>query len=356
MRNTTGRTWVNNRGGNPARIGYRIAIVGAVLGALAGITAAGSGAAADSKAFTVYATPTTVQFMNHADDRIRGMSANPFTPNEQALVIVANGTEKKGGPFPGDDVLYTFKLSSSATGGKNLGSAMFTCYYTFFKKATCEAYFVVNGNELVADGQIVFGGPHFALAVSGGTKAYTGAHGQVTGTAPSGSSKPQRLDFAVDSGGAPASSGRSLGLYSVASQVQYLNNADDEARGETNNPFDGAINKLRPKLSWKGNGPFAGDVTVYSFKLYDDAALQKSDGTATYTCYFNYDKKAFCDADFILKGSGGTITAAGPVDFNTTSFSLVVTGGTDAHLGARGELAERSLVKKNAERITMLFA
>ena len=28
---------------------------------------------------TVYAVPATVQFMNHADDRLRGMSANPFS-------------------------------------------------------------------------------------------------------------------------------------------------------------------------------------------------------------------------------------------------------------------------------------
>ncbi len=40
---------------------------------------------------------------------------------------------------------------------------------------------------------------------------------------------------------------RKLTVYSVASQVQYLNNADDEARGMTNNPFDTALNKLRPK-------------------------------------------------------------------------------------------------------------
>ena len=62
-----------------------------------------AGTADGNRKFTIYAVATGAQFMNHADDRIRGMSANPFTPNQQALVILANGTEKKNGPFPGDD-------------------------------------------------------------------------------------------------------------------------------------------------------------------------------------------------------------------------------------------------------------
>jgi hypothetical protein len=147
-----------------------------------------------------------------------------------------------------------------------------------------------------------------------------------------------------------------LTIYSVATGVQYINNADDEARGETNNPFNSAANKLRPKLSWVGNGPFAGDVVVYAFNLYGDAALKKHDGTATYTCYFNYNKNAFCDADFTLGGSQGTVTASGPVDFNHTNFALIVTGGTNAYVGVRGELSEKSLAQSNSERIAMLFA
>ncbi len=100
------------------------------------MTAQRASAAGGKQKFTVYAVATTAQFMNHADDRIRGMSANPFIPNEQALVIVSNGKEKQKGPFPGDDILYTFKLYPTANLTKSNGSAFFTCYYAFAKRAS----------------------------------------------------------------------------------------------------------------------------------------------------------------------------------------------------------------------------
>src|SRR3954467_9096989 len=73
-----------------------------------------SGSTQAPKKLTVYAVPATVQFMNHADDRLRGMSANPFNLKAQALIFNDNGKEKVDGPFPGDDILYAFKLFSDA--------------------------------------------------------------------------------------------------------------------------------------------------------------------------------------------------------------------------------------------------
>ena len=133
---------------------------------------------------------------------------------------------------------------------------------------------------------------------------------------------------------------RRLTIYSVAAAVQYLNNQDDESRGLSNNPFDDALNKLKPKLSFAGNGPFAGDVAVFSFKLYDSPSLKHSAGTASFTCYYNYARKALCDADFELRDGSSTLVASGPVDFNATRYQLIVTGGTSKYLGARGELSE----------------
>lgn len=183
------------------RQGPRLAPIAAAVAAGAMLVTAGAAAATPGKShLVVYAVPSTAQFMNHADERLRGMSANPFTPNEQALVIVDNGTEKKNGPFPGDDVLYTFKLYPSAGLKRSTGTAMFTCYYTFFKRATCEAYFLVDGQELLADGRIAFGAGKFMLAVEGGTGTYLGARGQVTAEpAPSKASHAQRLEFAFGS-------------------------------------------------------------------------------------------------------------------------------------------------------------
>ncbi len=107
------------------------------------------------------------------------MSADPFTPTQKSLVLVVNGTEKKAGPFPGDDVLYTFKLYHDSDFRKHVGTALFTCYFAFAKKATCEGYFELGSNELVADGQITFDRSKFALAVAGGIGADLGARGQV---------------------------------------------------------------------------------------------------------------------------------------------------------------------------------
>jgi hypothetical protein len=135
--------------------------------------------------------------------------------------------------------------------------------------------------------------------------------------------------------GAGAAAHRGLIVYSVATGLQYINTADDRARGHVNNPLDSTANKLAPRSGGR-NGPYAGDVAVYSLKLYANSALTQPAGTAVYTCYFNYDRHALWQSYYKLK-TGGTLVASGPVDFNKTSFTIVVSGGTNRYLGARGE-------------------
>ncbi len=72
---------------------------------------------------------------------------------------------------------------------------------------------------------------------------------------------------------------------------------------------------------------------------------------ATYTCYFSYDKNAFCDADFSLEPDSTTLLASGPVDFKRKGFALIVTGGTSGYVGARGQVAEETLPTRNAQRL-----
>ena len=36
--------------------------------------------------------------------------------------------------------------------------------------------------------------------------------------------------------------------------------------------------------------------------------------------------------------AGGTLVASGPIDFKTSRFTIVVTGGTNKYLGVRGEV------------------
>jgi hypothetical protein len=166
---------------------------------LAGVlsTATASASARATQKLTVYAVPATVQFMNHADDRLRGMSANPFDIKAQSLIFNANGKEKGNGPFPGDDILYGFKLFADAKRTQPTGTAMFTCYYGYKKTATCDSYFDLAKGLLLASGQVSFGQTHFALGVTGGTHAYLGALGQLT-AAPA-AKNAQRFDLQVTS-------------------------------------------------------------------------------------------------------------------------------------------------------------
>src|SRR5262245_51044757 len=146
-----------------------------------------------------------------------------------------------------------------------------------------------------------------------------------------------------------ASNARSgLTVFTVASGAQFLNTADDRVRGAKNNPFDAATNKLRPKVSEKGDGPFPGDVAVFSFDLYSSPGLKKRAGTASYTCYFNYARRALCQGYYEL--ARGTLVAAGPVDFNKSGFRMIVTGGTQKYLAARGQLTS-SQAGTNAQRV-----
>ena len=149
--------------------------------------------------------------------------------------------------------------------------------------------------------------------------------------------------------GADASGTRVVTVYSIATGVQYINTADDRARGQVNNPLDSATNKLAPKSAGTGNGPFPGDVAVYALNLYSDPVLKRNAGSAVYTCYFGYARRALCQAYYVLNPAG-TLVASGPIDFNTTGFTIVVTGGTKQYLGARGEVRVTAAAK-NAQRV-----
>ncbi len=162
-------------------IRHHVHIVAAAVLVVAAV--GGAARAGTNKAIlNVYAVPATVQFMNHADDRLRGMSTNPFNVSEAKVIDVTNGKEKGNGPFPGDDVLYTFHLYADPARRQEIGSAIFTCYYNFIKHAICDAYFDLGRDIVLASGSVAFNSPRFTLSVTGGTRAYLGALGQVDAT------------------------------------------------------------------------------------------------------------------------------------------------------------------------------
>ena len=156
------------------RIGVATLLSLAVLGA-----AASARAGSPQQVPTLYAVASKVQFIDHADDRQRGLEKNPFNADVKKLDPKAEAQEKGKGPFPGDDALFTFKLYSDAQHRNSAGTAVYECVYNFHKHAMCKAVFDLKAGSLFASGPVDFNSAHFAMAVTGGTGKYLGAHGQV---------------------------------------------------------------------------------------------------------------------------------------------------------------------------------
>ena len=122
-------------------------------------------------------------------------------------------------------------------------------------------------------------------------------------------------------------------FYSVASQEQFVNNEDDRARGKGNNPF-GNYKDVTAAQKEAGNGPFAGDEAIFTFKIYNTPRLTRQAGTATFVCQYDLNKNAFCETSYFV--SDGTILGEGEFNFNAQRFTLTVTGGTGAYERASG--------------------
>ena len=130
----------------------------------------------------------------------------------------------------------------------------------------------------------------------------------------------------------------SLTLYATAEQEQYVDNSDSLQRGEGNNPF-GNYKDLAPLANKNASGPFPGDEALFSFNLYADASLKTKAGSAIFTCQYNLNKNAFCDASFQL-AAGGTLMASGAFNFTASKFSLAVVGGYGGSAGKRGSVLD----------------
>ncbi len=154
----------------------------ASLLAAAAVVAVGaaSAQARSPQALTVYAVASHATFVDHADDRARGLNKNPFNADIKTLVPRTEAREKGKGPFPGDEAQLMFKIYRGANLKKQIGSAVDTCTDNFAKHALCRADFNLNDGSLFAAGPVDFGASDFTLAVTGGTGRYTGAHGQVS--------------------------------------------------------------------------------------------------------------------------------------------------------------------------------
>jgi hypothetical protein len=144
---------------------------------------------------------------------------------------------------------------------------------------------------------------------------------------------------------------RSMTLYSVASEEQFVNNADDRQRGKGNNPF-GNYKDLTATTKEHGNGPFPGDEALFKFNVFVNEKLKASAGKAVFTCEYNFNKNAFCDVAYQL--AGGTLIGAGEFNFNASKFAIAITGGTGKYRGARGDL-EATPGPNHSQRLALTF-
>ncbi len=168
--------------------------------ALVGVVCVGGAAGHSSKAavvgtkkLVIYSVPTAEQFMNHQDDRARGLGNNPFGNFQDAQTP----TKEAGtGPFAGDRAIFTFALYTDASLKKSVGSAIYICQYSFNKYALCETAYVLSGGTLVGDGSFNFNATTFAVAVTGGTGRFRSMTGDVEATP--AKKHAQHLAFTLD--------------------------------------------------------------------------------------------------------------------------------------------------------------
>jgi hypothetical protein len=143
--------------------------------------------------------------------------------------------------------------------------------------------------------------------------------------------------------------GRSFVFYAKPTRAQFINHADDRARGNITNPFDTAVPPTPANANSAKKGARAGDGALFTLRLYSDAKLTRPVGTAAYSCTFNFGQQAICEGQFQL--GGATMIAMGPADLQSGDFVLPVTGGTGRYAGAHGQLTSRSASSKKNTQI-----
>ncbi len=143
--------------------------------------------------------------------------------------------------------------------------------------------------------------------------------------------------------------GRSLFFYAKPTRAQFINRADDRARGLKANPFNADIVPPPPKANAGKKGGRAGDNALFAFTLYSGPQLTRRVGTAIYSCTFNFAHEAICEGDFEF--AHGSMIAMGPAQLgsNFSKIVLPVTGGTGRYLGAHGQMTSVPSIYKNTQ-------
>jgi hypothetical protein len=344
----------------PARAVVAALVVVCMLPARGEASSGSVEASSRGQEFILYSVPSQQQYLNNADDRTRGEGNNPFG-NYSSTAVPPPPNEELFGPFPGDEGEFAFNLYTGSDLKTSAGSAIFVCQYNFNEDSFCDASLQLHDGTLVGKGASNFNSSRLTLAITGGTGRYRGTKGNL-GISALGSAtqaqpvrravpmlEEQRLALAI---GAPSVGHETITAYSMPGQQTFVDNNDDEARGDVNNPFGTHDNKAATIASEHANGPFAGDEALFSFTVYTNGRLTKKGGSAVYTCQYYFAKNAFCDASFQL--AGGTVFGAGTLNFNATKFALAITGGSGKYIRTKGDV-QVSPLGKQAQRLVFVL-
>ena len=142
---------------------------------------------------------------------------------------------------------------------------------------------------------------------------------------------------------------RTLSVYAVPLNEVYINNTDSLSLGVANNPFGKPTGSAASAASESTDGPFLGDVGLYSFAIYADRGLTRRIGSALYTCQNYFDRNGFCDTSYQL--TGGTLIGAGIFNFAAHSFALAITGGQGTYASVSGDV-EASASGPQSQRLS----
>ena len=91
---------------------------------------------------------------------------------------------------------------------------------------------------------------------------------------------------------------------------------------------------------------------MFSFGLYTNPDRKTSVGSAIFTCTYNFNRHAFCDASYQL--SGGVLLGAGAFNFNAGTFAVAITGGTGKYAAATGDISATPAAK-HSQRLAFII-
>lgn len=173
------------------RAGRTVPLFAACAAAAAVTASAGSAGSSAGRGFTFYSVATAEQFVNNADDRLRGKGRNPFGNFHDNSAT----TKQAKGPFPGDEALFVFDVYADGRLANRIGSATYACAVEFQKDVYCDVQYDLPRGRLVGAGTFNFAANGFTIAITGGTGAYAGRSGRLVATPAPRSA--QRLAFAL---------------------------------------------------------------------------------------------------------------------------------------------------------------